>query len=49
MFEVAASSAGGAIAVATESRQIELPSNQHFVIDLEAPLYLPVTRLTASR
>ena len=49
IVEVAASSAGGAIAVATESRQIELPANQHFVIDLEAPLHLPVTRLTASR
>lgn len=42
-------SAGSAIAFATESRQIELPSNQHFVVELEAPLRISVTQLTASR
>lgn len=42
-------SAGSAIAFATESRQIELPSNQHFVVELEAPLRISVTQLTASK
>lgn len=47
--ERAASSADGAIAFATTSKQIELPTNQRFMVDLEAPLQVSVYQLTAGR
>lgn len=43
-----AHSEGGTIAFATESKQIELPSNQHFVVKLKSALHVSVAKLTAS-
>lgn len=41
--------AGSTIAFATESKQIELPANQLFAVQLEMPLRVLVSQLTASR
>lgn len=46
---IAGVAGGGAIVVATTGRQIELPSDQHFDVDLVEPLRLSVIQLSASR
>ena len=46
---VAGAAAGGAIALATKSKQLDLPPGQQFSIELTAPVEVPVTRLTAGK
>ena len=46
---VAGAAAGGAIALATKGKQIELPSGQHFAVELDESIRVSVTQQTANR
>jgi outer membrane lipoprotein SlyB len=45
----AGAAAGGAIALATKGKQIELPSGQHFALELDESIRVSVTQQTANR
>lgn len=45
----AGAAAGGAVALATKGEQLDLPAGQRFAVDLNEPMRVSVTQLTASR
>ena len=45
----AGAAAGGAVALATKGGQLDLPAGQRFAVELNEPLRLSVSQLTASR
>jgi len=45
----AGAAAGGAVALATKSKQLDLPAGQRFAVDLNESMRVSVTQLTASK
>lgn len=46
---VAGAAAGGAIALATKGKQLDLPPGQQFSLELNAPVEVPASQLTAGK